>query len=167
MNSRRICFAAVALSMVSHVGATAPAPSPNFCSHGLCLEISQLTGKNVSVKTALKEGQVEVSVGHPSGVVHLVYSNAGMNDCRAMRPVEIRKTGSKYAGSGCLALPGQAGKWMRVSLSFTPANDQAFVNFPILHLWSVDTSPASFWESGYALRIGEGQQIRFSSHTRR
>ena len=64
-----------------------------------------------------------------------------------------------YVGEGCFALPPPSSKWRQVFLEFKPTADQDPADFPILHIWAIDTEAVSFWASGYALRVGEGQAV--------
>lgn len=142
-----------------------PPPSPNFCSYGLCLEIAQLSGKAVQVQTNTIYPDSEVVIHNQVGVTRLRWSSASDAVCENPADFKIKQTGTKFVGSGCVFLPGSAVKGRLVSLHFTASSrltmDEARSGMPILHIWSVDSSPASFWQSGYALRLGSGAALKW------
>jgi hypothetical protein len=140
-------------------GATPPLPGPNFCSHGICLEISRLASDRVKVTTVTTGSNASVFVDHPSGMATLVFSDRSVNACDAVRGIRLKKRRGMYVGEGCLALPQPSSEWRQVMLEFKPTDDQYPTDFPILHIWAIDSGPVSFWASGYALRIGEGQAV--------
>lgn len=144
---------------VPTAGATPPAPAPNFCSHGICLEISRLASDRVKVTTVTTGSKAAVFVDHPSGMAKLVFSDRSLNACNALLGIRLQKSRGMYVGEGCLALPHSSSEWRQVTLEFKPTEDQYPADFPILHIWAIDSGPLSFWASGYALRIGEGQAV--------
>ena len=157
--TRQDILAVMLFLIVSTAGATPPAPGPNFCSHGICLEISQLASERVKVKTVTTGSKAAVFVDHPSGMAKLVFSDRSSNACEETRGIRLHKSRGMYVGEGCLAVPHPSSNWRQVSLEFKPTEDRYPADFPILHIWAIDTGPVSFWASGYALRIGEGQAI--------
>ncbi len=90
------------------------------------------------------------------------YSLGG--ECSFTREILLKRNGAAYSGDGCLLLPGQADKWLHISVEHTPVEgaSRELVNwrFPLLHVWSVDAAPLSFWKSGYALRVGEDSKVK-------
>jgi hypothetical protein len=150
--------------IVRTAGATPPAPGPNFCSHGICLEISRLASDQVKVTTVTAGLKTAVVVDHPSGTAKVVLSDGALNSCDAMCGIRLQKSHGMYVGEGCLALPQPSSERRRVTLEFEPAKELYSADFPILHIWAIDSWPVSFWASGYALRIGDGQAIHLPIH---
>jgi hypothetical protein len=144
--------------------ATPPAPGPNFCSHGICLEISQLASDQVKVTTVTAGSKTAVVVDHPSGTAKVVLSDGSLNACDALRGIRLQKSHGMYVGEGCLALPQSSSEQRRVTLEFKPAKELYSADFPIPHIWAIDLGPVSFWASGYALRIGDGQTVHLPIH---
>lgn len=149
----------MSLLVVPTAGATPPAPGPNFCSHGICLEISQLASDRVKVTTVTAGSKTTVVVDHPSGMAKVVFSDRPLNACEALRGIRLQKSRGMYVGEGCLALPQPSSEWRQVTLEFRPTKERYSADFPILHIWAIDFGPVSFWASGYALRIGDGQPV--------
>lgn len=148
--------------------ALAPAPSPNFCTHGLCLEIAQLTSKAVEVETRTKNSRSEVVIRNAAGITKIFYSINTDSACRNQGDIQLRKIGRKYSGNGCVGLPDENAKWRYITFEYTPLNvgatEVARLGIPVLNIWGIDSSPLSFWGSGYALRVGESIRIKWQGH---
>lgn len=87
-----------------------------------------------------------------------------LNACEASRGIRLQKSRGMYLGEGCLALPQPSSEWRQFTLEFKPKNERYSADFPILHIWAIDSGPVSFWASGYALRIGEGRAVDLPIH---
>jgi len=166
MNIRKISFASAILVCTNlPLANAAPPPSPNFCAYGICLEVSQLSGKAVEVQAAIINSKFEILIRNSSGVSKVSYSLGDNGVCAQSKSIELEKDGHGYAGSGCVILPGQKVGGRLIMLEYKPysneAKEIANFNMPVLAIWGIDASPQSFWESGYALRIGESIKIKW------
>lgn len=153
------------------VQARPPPASPNFCAYGLCLEIAQLSGKGVSVKTSSDNSKSEVVIVSAAGTTEIVYPLASRDSCKSQGSMDLQKMGHSYVGHGCVSVLGQDAKWRDVSLKFTPpvgvTPEAAMLGMPVLAIWPVDSSPFTFWEGGYALRVGNSIKIEWQSLPKR
>jgi hypothetical protein len=144
---------------VPEAGATPPPFHPNFCSHGICLEINQFFSERVKVTTVTSGLKTEVTVYYPSGIAKLAITNRPSNTCKTFG-IRLQKSHGMYVGEGCVALPQPSSESRQVTLEYEPTEDRYSTDFPILHIWAIDSAPVSFWASGYALRIDGGQAVQ-------
>jgi len=166
MNIEKISFSsAILVCATLPLANAAPPPAPNFCAYGICLEVSQLGGKAVEVQATIINARFEILIRNPSGVSKVAYSLGDNGVCTQSKSIELEKDGHGYSGSGCVILPGQKVGGRLIMLEYNPYSNETkeilSYNMPVLAIWGVDTSPQSFWESGYALRIGESIKIKW------
>jgi len=148
----------------SAAAASAPA-SPNYCLSGLCLEIDQLSGEKVMIESVSRNLITEITIRNAAGITKLTHQTAADDSCQLASSINLARNGNSYVWNGCVGISVSEERRGRIEIVFIPASSgeegQHPIGFPIFGIWSVDTSPASFWTNGYALRLGPGVSIRW------
>lgn len=135
--------------------------SPNYCAKGVCLEVDQLSGEGVNVKTTTEKSQTEIEINNRSGKTILRLLPVSLGTCESKPIIQLKSEAGLYRGSGCLEPPA-GNVTTKAEITFMPSSTRESgqpTGFPIFGIWAVDDSPVSFWENGYSLRLGPATKL--------
>ena len=146
------------------VRATSPPAASNFCSSGICMEISELSSPRIEFITSTKNSETKVLIRNHDSTTIIGYAfNNG--SCKRRQNILLTEFGGKYTGHGCVILPKGNETARRTDLEYIPnknqTKEQAKLGVPVLDIWEIDSSPYTFWMSGYALRIASSIDMEF------
>lgn len=139
----------------------APPHSPNYCGPSVCLDISGFPSDlSVTSSTKIGGGGLILTVAGERGSTLITIEKRPGEECVSATDLELFSQDRTIRGSAFLVGPVGV-ECFSVSMVDSPVEDVESIRgrFPITAIWAIENSPATFWEHGYALRLGPQLRI--------
>ena len=150
--------------------AETPPRSPDYCGTMICLEISafsdvEIVRSTTRIGTHPEQSEIEIESNH--GKVKILVETISRDmQCGPSHALYLAQAERGLKTEAFIAGPDE-GTCLHVTLIFKDdMRGKNHVDLPVTAIWAVDRVPSTFWNKGYALRLGPQVDIIHSDSAR-